>query len=377
MRSFSYWEKKHFLHHRDHLIVGSGITGLTTAIYLKMKCPDASVLVLERGPLPTGASTRNAGFACFGSASEILDDLSRSSEAEVFGLIEKRFKGLAMLRGLVGDGALGYAHTGGYEVFQEHEAERYEECLGSLGYINAELVNAIGRQAFWDAEAEREAHGMLGFRQMIVNREEGMLDTGLMMKSLLKRATELGVDCLTGTEVHSYEETPDGVELHTTLGTLSCRTMLVATNGFARTLLPEVPVEPARAQVLITKPIHGLKLNGCFHHNQGYNYFRNVDGRVLLGGGRHMDIAGERTTQMETTEAIQDYLEGLLREYILPGIPVEIAHRWSGIMGVGPSKNVILKRLSPRVSCAVRLGGMGVALGAWIGKQAADLLSAD
>ena len=42
--------------------------------------------------LPQGASTKNAGFACFGSLSEILDDLQSHSKEEVLQLVKKTYK---------------------------------------------------------------------------------------------------------------------------------------------------------------------------------------------------------------------------------------------------------------------------------------------
>jgi glycine/D-amino acid oxidase-like deaminating enzyme len=74
------------------------------------------------------------------------------------------------------------------------------------------------------------------------------------------------------------------------------------------------------------------------------------------------------------TQNIQNRLEQLLKEVILPGIDFKIAHRWSGIMGLGESKNPIVTALSENVYCGVRLGGMGVAIGSLIGAQLADLI---
>ena len=48
--------------------------------------------------------------------------------------------------------------------------------------------------------------------------------------------------------------------------------------------------------------------------------------------------------------------------------------RWSGIMGVGKQKSSIVKHLSPNVICAVRMGGMGVAIGSLVGEEAAMLM---
>ena len=63
-----------------------------------------------------------------------------------------------------------------------------------------------------------------------------------------------------------------------------------------------------------------------------------------------------------------------LKTSILPNTPVEIEHRWSGIMGVGPQKKAIVKQLSANVYCGVRLGGMGVAIGSLVGKELAELI---
>ena len=62
------------------------------------------------------------------------------------------------------------------------------------------------------------------------------------------------------------------------------------------------------------------------------------------------------------------------KEVILPNQKFEIAHRWSGIMGIGNSKNPIVSQLSENVYCGVRLGGMGVAIGSLIGTELADLV---
>jgi glycine/D-amino acid oxidase-like deaminating enzyme len=77
--NLSYWEIKSWLQNIDFTVIGSGIVGLNCAIQLKERFPVAKVLVLEKGILPQGASTKNAGFACFGSLSELIADLNSHS----------------------------------------------------------------------------------------------------------------------------------------------------------------------------------------------------------------------------------------------------------------------------------------------------------
>ena len=100
--NLSYWELKNWFTNVDYTIVGSGIVGLHCALQLKERFPNSKILVLEKGLLPQGASTKNAGFACFGSLSEIIEDLKSHSEEEVVQLIQKRRDGLQILRRFIG-----------------------------------------------------------------------------------------------------------------------------------------------------------------------------------------------------------------------------------------------------------------------------------
>lgn len=373
MNRFSYWEYKHFFDFWDFCIVGSGITGLTTAIFLKKQHPNARIAILEKGILPSGASTKNAGFACFGSASEILDDLSIMSESEVFELVHNRFAGLQELRSLLNDKQTGFIPSGGFEIFTESQNALFENCMGKLTYLNRELKNGIGNEIFGLDDSRIETFGFKGVNHLILNRFEGIIDTGLMMKNLIERARSAGIEIFNGVDVQAIDYKNDQPILDTNIGEVKPRMVIVATNGFVPELFPEIDIKPARAQVLITKPILNLKPFGCFHHERGYNYFRSIDNRILLGGGRQLDKETETTSQLGTTETVQAYLGNLLKTVILPNTPYEIDRRWSGIMGIGSSKKVILEKIGPSAILAVRFGGMGIALGTLIGKRAAEL----
>lgn len=366
----SFWEYRSWFTEVDYCIAGGGITGLSCALELRRQQPGARILVLERGSLPQGASTKNAGFACFGSLTEILEDLESHTESEVAALVEQRYLGIRQLRDRLGDQALGYETRGGYEVFLDGEREQQEAALDRMEEVNALLRPVFGGAAF---EIRPNTFGMQGIDSRLVCQPyEGQIDTGRAMQQLLSLVQREGILLLHGLSVTSYEETGQGVEVHTADFSFTARQLLLATNGLAGELA-SIDLKPARAQVLITDPVPGLKLQGCFHLEAGYYYFRNVGNRVLLGGGRNLDKAGETTTTFGLTPLIQDRLETLLQEIILPGNPVGIARRWSGIMGVGPQKKPIVERLSPHVCCGVRLGGMGVAIGSHVGARLARL----
>lgn len=385
MKAPSIWERNTYYAHADVIVIGGGITGLNAATFLKAQRPDWSVLVLERGRIPAGASTRNAGFACFGSVSELLADLAVMEEKEVMSLVGKRYAGLRRMRDLLGDERIGYEPVGNIELFRSAEQHLMASCLEALPQMNALVEAATGlKDVYLFRERKGEAENvasMAGVNGYIVNRAEGLVNTGKMMLAWEARTREMGVRILTGMEVTRLEEEQGGMTIsvgdpsgNEEMLLFQAHQVLVANNGFARRLLPEMEVRPARNQVLLTHPIPGLSVKGGFHLDRGYFYFRNVGEQILVGGGRHLDLEGESTDNFGLHEEIQQTLEHLLRDYILPDQPVEIAMRWSGILGVGTRKSYLVKQLSNRIACAVRLGGMGVAIGGLLGESAAKIL---
>ncbi|MGW9684501.1 NAD(P)/FAD-dependent oxidoreductase [Flagellimonas sp. 2504JD1-5] len=367
----SYWEYKTWLSDVDYTVVGSGIVGLNCALQLKEKYPNSKVLVLERGMLPQGASTKNAGFACFGSISELLSDLDKHTEEEVKQLVQKRWEGIQLLRQLLGDKAIGFEQNGGHELFLKSNQELYERCLNGIGQLNQLLISVFEEKPF------KKTSNVFDFGKVfdhyITHVFEGQLHTGMLMDALLQKALKKGVRILNGVEVREFNDSNAEVSIRTDAFSFESKKAFVATNGFAQKLLKKEAVLPARAQVVVTKPIKNLKIKGTFHLDEGYYYFRNIDDRILFGGGRNLDFKTEETSDFGQTSIIQNQLEHLLQTVILPNHPFEIDHRWSGIMGVGEQKTPIVKPISNNVYCGVRLGGMGVALGSLVGKELAEL----
>ena len=367
----SYWEKSELLSDIDFLIIGSGIVGLSTAIHLKLSTPNSKVLVLERGYLPTGGSTKNAGFACIGSASEILDDLTNDTSEAVFRTIQKRWEGLNYLRELLGDEPLEYLQLGSSELFTPQEKDIYENCIDRLDWLNSELRGLTGLPNVYQTnDTVIGDSNFSGFKYAISNQAEGQLNTGKMMQSLIQKAQGLGVLILNNIEV----ETIDEKSLQTNFGKVSFKKLGICNNGLANKFLKEEDVKAVRAQVVVTSPITGLPIKGIFHFDKGYYYFRNIGDRVLFGGGRNLDFKAEETDELNTSDQIINHLSYLLESQILPKSAFTIDHQWAGTMGVGKKKEPIIKKINESHFCAVRLGGMGVAIGSLVGKELSELM---
>jgi len=372
--TFSYWERTAFIDNADVIIIGSGIVGLSAALHLKRQQPNLKVTVLERGFLPSGASTKNAGFACFGTLSEQLSYLKRSSEEDVLRLVDYKWRGLQRMRENLGDVNIDFHQYGGHELFMDNEPERAEEALDHLTYFNNLLKQAIGSADIYAvADAKIAEFGFHGISSMILNPYEGQIHTGKMMRALLNKVYDKDVLVLNNCGVDEIKNEGGQVRLKTSHGDFKATKVILATNAFAAQLYPGLDVIPGRGQVLVTKPIPGLRLKGTYHFNEGYYYFRNIDGRVLFGGGRNINFKEEETWDFGHTDSVKNSLIHYLNEVILPGQKYEINYWWSGIMGFGEDISPIIKEVQPNIYCAVRCNGMGVAMGSLVGEEVAEL----
>ena len=370
----SFWEKELFFNDLDATLVGAGLVGYSTAISIKEKYPDKKVLILERGYLPTGASTKNAGFTCFGSPTELLDDLKSISEESIIGLVRKRYDGLNLLKERCEPDKIDYIPCGSNELFtnSEKDLKNYDTCLSKLEYLNQIIENAT--QIKNNFSIANNTFGFNNINGLIFSKGEGQINTGRMMNQLHKKAVDLGVHILFSTTVNSWEDQGEDVSVETNYGCFRTKKLIIATNGLTKQILPEINLSPARAQVIITKPLSDRPFEGTFHYDEGYFYFRNVGNRVLVGGGRNLDLEGEKTDEIENTDIIMNSLKHLLSDVILPNQNVEIEQQWAGIMGVGTTKEPIVQSISTNVHIGVRLGGMGVALGSLVGQELSELI---
>ncbi|PWN69075.1 FAD-dependent oxidoreductase [Chryseobacterium phosphatilyticum] len=367
----SIWELETFYRKRDIIIIGAGFSGLWTAISIKERYPGKSVLVVERNCIPLGASTRNAGFACFGSLTEVIADSQKMGWDKTLELVKMRFDGLQKIRHYFKSDEIDFELNGGYEILND------DQPLHDLDSVNEKLKAITGSDQTYTLKQDKISEFGLGKSQFLIeNKCEGSLHSGKLLQKLLEKCNELKVEFLFGTEVKKVDENPDKVEVHLS-GDLSVQSdqVIYCTNAFSERFLEIGEIIPARGQILLTEPIEDLKLKGTFHYDEGFYYFRNLGNRVLLGGGRNRDFKTEETTVFETTEFLQNHLENFLKEVIIPETDFTIALRWSGIMAMGTEKTPVVKQVSERQFCAVRLSGMGVALAPKIGEMVAEMIN--
>lgn len=370
--NLSFWESR-YINNSDICVIGAGLVGLISAIELRLKYPNAKIIIAERGFIGTGASTKNAGFACFGSIGEIKDDIDNRTEEECIDLISKRWVGLNRLRALFHDDQeIGLEFNGSYEIFTNEETEKANSLSNNLEYFNNIVDQAIGEQDVFAVQENPFPFHI--YPNVICNRLEGQLDVSELIHSLHKLCAKNDIHILNGFSLDSYIE-KDNIALEFSNGiSLETSKLVFATNAFTKKFFPELDLIPYRNQLVITEPIDDLDWKGTFHYNSGLGYFRNVGKRILIGGRRDLDMEREQTTDFGITDLIQDHLVEFLQNTLKVEPNVRMENRWSGILAHGDTKAPILRKISENVLCAVRLGGMGIAIASNTAKELADLV---
>jgi gamma-glutamylputrescine oxidase len=373
----SLWERESFFSHKDVIIVGSGFAGLWTAHELIRKKPSWKICLVDRGIIPTGASTRNAGFSCFGSLSELMADVKEMGEEKMMQLVEMRYEGLKKIMKTFNSNDIDYKNFGGYELFEENGKSNKEELKRDCRFLNKRLKKIVDEEkTFRFVDNKIKKFGFDGLSHLIENKLEGQLHSGKLTQALIKDLQKKGVEFLFGLEIKSYERAGKKIELETNQHfTLSASHLIICTNAFTGKLLPELEVKPARGQVLVTSEIPGLRIKGTFHYDEGFYYFRNLGKRILLGGARNKFLDEERTSDLDTSRNVQLELERFLKAIILPNQDgISIDFRWSGTMGMGREKGPTIMELQKNVYCAVAMGGIGVAVSPIVAEEVCGML---
>jgi len=291
----------------DILVIGGGIAGTSLMHHLARR--RFSAVLVESQHLAFGASGRNAGFLLAGVAdcyAEAVRIFGRSKAREVWQITDENHD--RMIEAVSGTD-VGYRRLGSATFASgSQERGRLEE--------SAQLLKDDGFVAHWDGSR-------------LLNPRDGEVDPSAVVGVLAGRLRAGAIR--EGVAITAIEAA--GEEVTVRAGESECRAgvVVLATNGYTSLLLPQVKIQPTRAQMLASAPLSRTVCDVPTYSHFGYRFWRQLpSGEVLIGGWRDTSMDSEIGYDDQPTDQIQEHLDRKLEE-MSPG--AEVTNRWAGIMG--------------------------------------------
>ena len=363
----------------DVAIIGSGFTGLTTAIFLAQEY-GIKATVLEANRTAWGCSVRNGGQAQCASGR-----LKRSQWIERWGLDtalkmhQECVDGMENFKELIKDidcdpqpgGHLYIAHRDKVMPTLEKEAKLLRETFK----YNARILDAATvRREYVD---DKEACGAM-------HEPEGIgIHAGKLAFGYLKKARALGAKVHPASPVQGWE-TRNGIHyLRTPGGIVRARAVGVATGGYTSNQLhPELRnrLLPILSNSIVTRPLTAAEIDACnFRTHQVLtdtrvlrHYYRLMpDNRVQIGS--RSAITGR--------DAPQGKYEGFLIRDLYRKFPalegIQIDYSWWGWVDVSHDMMPRIYQPDPSqtIYYALGYGGNGVMYSAQAGRRLAQWIA--
>ena len=289
----------------DLVVVGGGLTGLWTALFLKELDPGRDVAVVEQGIAAWGASGRNAGMLA-----ETIDHthglaIQHFGEAEAARLAALGEQNVRELTDFIRDRDIrcDYQPSGRFMAsFTEAHLEEARRNVDIARRLGIDTHRLLSRE---EMQAEVHSPRYLGGLEV---RGGGILDPARLTDGLRREAERAGVRVYERTRVEALEEDGAGVRLRANGTALKARRAVLGASAYTHHLLPEVLRRfiPLYDYIMVSEPLTAAQWEAIgWKGRQGitdgrtfFNYYRpTADGRVLWGTSEAAYYRGNRVDE--------------------------------------------------------------------------------
>jgi gamma-glutamylputrescine oxidase len=374
--STSYWLDRTNSNNKktyDIVIVGAGISGLSTAYWLNKEDPSLKIAIVEKQRLGFGASGRNAGFVTCGSVehfNRLISKHGQTEAVEIWKFAETNLKLLQEHIILDHSQKIEFEKRGAYSLAaQENEFTELKNVAKTMAELN------IPTETYSSSEIEKNV-GAVNFVGGIKYLDDAETNPMLLLELM---RTKINVDLFEQTEAYKYESTPEGTRiLKTDQGDFECSMLIYCLNGYSTSLHPyfDDKIYATRAQILMMEKAAPF-MDGPCYANFYLDYFRQMpNGALLIGGFRQL----EKATEVGYSDHVTDVIQNALHDFVKTHLPTlkdkPVTHRWSGVMGFSKDGQPLIGSL-PEDNQVYFVGGYtghGMGLAFNTGKSLVDMI---
>lgn len=354
------------------VVIGGGLVGASVAYYLSIF--GMKVTLVEQRNLASGASGRNGGMIMKidgrdNNPAEILKRLVYVNENDrlLDGLSREFDDDFGVRR----RGSLDIATTDGEVGLLRNLVKMQKEDTGDeeIRFLEAAELRRLSPFLSPVCLAAR------------LRPSDGCLFPFRLVHTLCASAAERGVQVKTWTKVEEILIDKSGVGgVRTSDGIIESDCVVVAANGWTKTLLPDFPVMPLRSLAVLTEPVPPIPVLTFEAELKGkiiYGCTQTERGGILVGGPPDRPAPREGQFNEDVTFQEMKINSSILPDIFPPLKKLHLIRAWAGTMGITPDG----------LPCVGRVGGCnglyaaagysnGMSWGLVTGKLLAELIAA-
>jgi glycine/D-amino acid oxidase-like deaminating enzyme len=314
----------------DVAVVGGGYTGLSAARRLAMA--GASVVVLERDEIGSGASSRNGGQVLTGLKLDASTLVARFGEAKARELFATGQDAIASLETVIAGEAIAceYEQCGHVQAAckpSHFESFRTEQAL--LARVCNHRIELVSRSE------QRSEIGSDVYHGLAIDEASRSINPAQYVSGLAAAARKRGVCLVSFTAVTALRRDGQRWRVSTMRGDVAAGDVLVATNGYTGAASPALRrrLIPIGSYIIATEPLTGAEAAAilprrrvAFDSKHFLVYFRLTRDRRLLFGGR---AEFSEPSADSSARAVAILRRGLA--HVFPALATKaIEYAWSG-----------------------------------------------
>lgn len=351
----------------DVVVVGAGITGLSTALHLAQS--GASVIVLEAKEVASGGSGRAFGqvvpylkhgqdriVADFGAerGSRMVDFIAGGPDL-VYGLIAKHGIECEAIR----TGLVFGAHTAANAGVLERRARYWQERGAPVAML--------------DRNAAEKLTGTRYYPHMLLERRGGTVNPLAYTRGLAAAAIGSGATVHEHSRATKLQSRAGGWTVETATGSVEAAQVVLATDAYTDGLWPWLAesLVPLRAYHLVSKPVEESLRARVLPGRQSLTDTRRLYSGIRVRPDGSLHLSSDGPAFRNDAKAFRAKASRRVAE-LFPALPaIEWREEMAGWVGMTYDQYPHLYSLASGMWAAIGLNGRGIAAGTLLGAEVA------